>query len=355
MSTTYRVPFESDEVEAFRRVPRSRGARRVAVALTISSVLAAIALAFVPWQQTGYGEGTVVAYSPTERPQSVQAPVGGRIGEWFVQEGARVREGDPIVRIVDVDPDILTRLRAELRAARARVRAAETAVSTARRNVARQNELIEQGLAAPLDREEAQLRVADALQKLASAQAELAQVETRVARQDVQLVTAPRDGVIVRVVQGEGGMFVDAGEELATLVPAGAEPAVELWLDGNELPLVRVGAEVRVQFEGWPALQLSGWPGVAVGTFGGRVGVIDAAATERPGYVRVLVRPGPEDDWPSQLRLRQGAQAHGWVLAGVVPLGYELWRRFNDFPPQLPPPVDESERDAAPLEVLQTK
>ena len=166
MSTTYRVPFESEDIEAFRRVPRSRGARRVAVVLVVSLLLAAIGLAFVPWQQTAYGEGAVVAYSPTERPQGVQAPIGGRLGEWFVQEGARGREGDPIVRIGDVDPDILTRLRAELGAARARVQATETAVSTARRNVARQRELIEQGLAAPLDREEAQLRVADALQKL---------------------------------------------------------------------------------------------------------------------------------------------------------------------------------------------
>lgn len=334
MSGIYQVPFDR-EVESFRRVPYSRGPRRVARALLVFFLLAAVALAFVPWQQTAYGEGKVVAYSPIDRPQSIDAPVGGRLGEWFVQEGSRVREGDPIVRIVDVDPELLVRLRTELQAKEAAVEAAAAAVQTARSNVRRQAELVEEGLSARRQLEEAQLKEADALKSLASARADLAQVQTRLARQDVQLVEAPRDGVIVRLLEGAGGLFVKPGDSLARLVPADAAQAVELWIDGNELPLLHAGNEVRLQFEGWPALQFSGWPGLAVGTFEGRVQVIDAAQTDRPGKFRVLVQPGRGSEWPRGLL--QGVQAHGWVLLGQVPLGYELWRRFNDFPPQPAP------------------
>jgi multidrug efflux pump subunit AcrA (membrane-fusion protein) len=107
----YLVSYDAAEVESFRRVPYSRGPRRAAKALVVLFVLLAMALGFVPWQQTAYGEGEVVAYSPTDRPQSIEAPVGGRIEEWFVLEGTSVREGDPVARIVDIDPELLTRLR----------------------------------------------------------------------------------------------------------------------------------------------------------------------------------------------------------------------------------------------------
>lgn len=337
MSMRYRVSLDAPEVKSFRRVGYSPGPRRVALALLVFFLLSTIALAFLPWQQTAYGEGQVIAYSPTDRPQSIQAPVGGRLGEWFVREGSRVAAGDPIVRIEDVDPELLVRLRTERDAAEAAVQAATAAVQTARRNVRRQADLVEEGLSARRQLEEAQLKEADALKSLASARAELAKVQTRLARQDVQQVEAPSAGVIVRILEGQGGLFVKPGDALATLVPHVAQQSVELWIDGNELPLVQVGGEVRLQFEGWPALQFSGWPAVAMGTFGGRVQVIDAAQTDRPGKFRVLVRPGPDDRWPSTDRLLQGVQAHGWILLGQVPLGYELWRRFNDFPPQPAP------------------
>ena len=33
---------------------------------------------------------------------------------------------------------------------------------------------------------------------------------------------------------------------------------------------------VRLEFDGFPAVQVAGWPSVAVGTFGGEITVIDA-------------------------------------------------------------------------------
>jgi len=46
------------------------------------------------------------------------------------------------------------------------------------------------------------------------------------------------------------------------------------------------------------------------------------------------VVPDPEDRfWPEQSHVRQGTKAIGWVILNRVPLWYELWRRFNLFPP----------------------
>ena len=38
--------------------------------------------------------------------------------------------------------------------------------------------------------------------------------------------------------------------------------------------------------------------------------------------------------WPRSANLRPGAEAVGWIMLDTVPLGYELWRQFNGFPPR---------------------
>jgi hypothetical protein len=172
--------------------------------------------------------------------------------------------------------------------------------------------------------------------EVASASAELARIEVRMARQAAQSVVAPREGVVFRIVtNGQVGEIVKTGDVLAVIVPDTTERAVELWVSGNDLPLVRPGARARLQFEGWPALQFSGWPAVAVGTFPGRVSVVDASDNGN-GQFRVLVVPDVPSGWPSPEYLRQGVRVEGWVQLGRVRLGYELWRQFNGFPPSLP-------------------
>jgi hypothetical protein len=118
---------------------------------------------------------------------------------------------------------------------------------------------------------------------------------------------------------------------------------VEIWVDGNDMPLISPGRPVRLQFEGWPAVQFVGWPSVAVGTFGGIVRLVDAT-DDGSGKFRVLVEPDPKDDpWPSGAYLRQGVRANGWVLLNQVPLGFELWRQFNGFPPAVAKAAPESQ------------
>ena len=171
--------------------------------------------------------------------------------------------------------------------------------------------------------------------EVAASTAELARIDVRLARQSTQRITAPRDGTILRLMAGTGAEMLKAGDPLLVFVPDTDARAVELWVDGNDVPLLRDGRHVRLQFEGWPALQFSGWPSVAVGTFGGRVAVIDAVDDGR-GKFRVLVVPDGHEPWPAGRFLRQGVRAHGWILLNRVSLAFELWRQFNGFPPAIP-------------------
>lgn len=171
-----------------------------------------------------------------------------------------------------------------------------------------------------------------ALGDVAVAEKELSEIEGKLAKQRNQVVTAPRDGTLVRLLANEGGEIVKQGDPLFVLVPESADRAVELWLSGNDAPLVTPGKHVRLQFEGWPAVQFAGWPSVAVGTFGGKVVNVDATDNGK-GQFRVLALPDDSTKWPSEKYLRQGVRANGWVLLNRVSLGYELWRQLNGFPP----------------------
>jgi hypothetical protein len=134
------------------------------------------------------------------------------------------------------------------------------------------------------------------------------------------------------------------GDPLCVIVPDTKDRAVQLWLSGNDTPLIEPGRQVRLQFEGWPAVQFTGWPSVAVGTFGGKVISVDSTDNGK-GQFRILVRPDESDrDWPGSVWpqgrfLRQGVRANGWVILNRVPLWFEVWRRMNAFPPVIS--VDE--------------
>lgn len=175
----------------------------------------------------------------------------------------------------------------------------------------------------------------------AKADGELAKIDVKLARQRTMRVVAPRDGTIFRVIAKEGGEVAKSGDTLAILVPDTLSRAVELLVDGNDAPLITPGRHVRLQFEGWPAVQFVGWPSVAVGTFGGKVDFVDATDNGR-GQFRIVIVPEDDQPWPEARYLRQGVRANGWVLLNQVSIGYELWRQFNGFPPAVTPPSDES-------------
>jgi len=417
--------------EAVQIPDRLRFSARLAIKLLL---LFALVIAFVPWTQTITATGQLSAYSPYERPQDIEAQIAARIQKWHVLEGVRVKQGDLILEMSDVDPvfmapDLLslleqrrvaveqTRLAAldradqlekrikemqslvkaavpsaqarvveaenRVREAEQRVAAAKVGVDTAELNVNRHKELAAQGLVSQRELEvtiqaaiAAQAEIqgaqagltaakqamkalafgrdqisADVLQRLLDAEAaragafadaaraanELADISLRLSnatqRRIASRIFAPIDGTLVRMAEVGPGETVRPGDKLVRISPLSADKAAELWADGLDSPLLNVGRKVRLLFFGIPAIPLPAWPELMAGTYGGVIKVVDQV-DDGKGNFRFWVVPDPGDrPWPEQSHVRQGTKIMGWVILNRVPLWYEMWRRFNLFPP----------------------
>jgi len=433
----------------------SRFARTIGKSLFVSLVIGTFIVALAPWQQSVKGTGNVIAYATTERQQTIETPIKGkivRLGEG-VFENAHVKKGDLIVEIADIDTDYLVRLEGQLSASRRQVQAAdallaanqrnpeaaktivssveaqvaayqlvkeqvvaaadatvesaknkvqaeqqqlaeqEAALAQVRADFERQKTLYEEDIVSQLKFQEAQRKLKEAEAKvekskayvraaendllskqsdriakeqkaqvdidyatattkkatadvakaesdvekarseLTKAEKDLLDAETKVARQQSQRILAPFDGFVTRITPNQASKILKEGDPICVIVPDTADRAVQVWLDGNDAPLVEPGRHVRLQFEGWPAIQFSGWPSTAVGTFGGEIISIDAT-DDGKGKFRVLILPdSTAQEWPDERYLRQGVRANGWVLLDRVPLWYEIWRNMNGFPP----------------------
>ncbi|GAB4200881.1 MAG: HlyD family efflux transporter periplasmic adaptor subunit [Wenzhouxiangellaceae bacterium] len=347
----YRYPrIHLNELSSLRRIRVPRMLRVLTWMIVLGLALTTAALVLIPWVQTTSGMGQVTTLNPRDRVQNISAMVSGRVAEWFVQEGDYVSAGDPIVRILDLDAELVTRLEAQLAAARRKFEAARGAVDTARLDYNRKKQLFEEGLASRLEYEQSRIKVQQLRVTEEEAAAALNEAEVNLSRQGSQLVAAPRDGTILQLTAGDVATIVSAGQTLASFMPANAERAVEIFIDGRDIGLVHPGRQVRLQFEGWPAFQFSGLPQYAIGTFAGEVAFVEPSARAN-GRFRVLIKEKilssdcqrPERisritaaggcGWPEDSFVRLGANARGWILLDTVPLGFELWRLLNNFPP----------------------
>jgi len=366
----------------------------VAVMLVLFVGLVAFLLA--PWRQTAAGSGVVTSFAPGVRPQRIEAQISGRIVRWHVAEGAEVHAGQLIAELRDVSPSFLdpefadklaavrdateaaqrlaveatrerTRQAAErVVAAEAAERNAQVELETARVRHRRAERLAQRGLVATRDLESAVLALrkaeaelvrtetahAAAKQELAAFRAEEARAVAAAdaviadaalragsaeARRAASEVRAPVDGTVVRVSSAGPGEIVTEGTELASIVPATDDVAAAITVSALDAALITPGARARLQFAGFPALQISGWSSVAIGTYGGVVKVIDAV-DDGAGRYRVLIVPDPDDaPWPPRPFLRQGTGVTAWVLLQRVTVGWEIWRQLNGLPPTMPP------------------
>ncbi|MFK7821071.1 MAG: HlyD family secretion protein [Planctomycetaceae bacterium] len=191
----------------------------------------------------------------------------------------------------------------------------------------------------------AKSKLAETQQKFEKARKDLSMMRNKVAQQRSQRVEAPMDGFLTQIKPNSGTQILKPGDLLCVIVPETKDRAVQLWMDGNDAPLIEPGRHVRLQFEGWPAVQFAGWPSVAVGTFGGEVISVDATDNGK-GKFRVFVKPDPTDKpWPDTRYLRQGVRTNGWVLLDQVPLWFEIWRSMNGFPPVVSDDKAKSDKD----------
>ena len=339
--------FDARYTEVARQTHPS-SMRLFAWILLVLLVLAAIALTITPWIQTSSGMGQVTAIDPSKRQHELHTLVAGRVDEWFVNDGDRVSAGDPIVRIVDNDVNLVQRLESEMSALQAQQQAARLAAQTAERDYERRRLLRDQGLASERDLEQARIRLQEMRVAESNVDAQLARSSVLQTQLSQQTVFAPGDGVVVETNAAAASTYVQRGAAVATFLPDNPDPVVTLLMPGRDIPLIRPGDRVRLQFDGWPAVQFSGWPSVAVGTFGGVVSIVEATA-QADGRFRIFVEPDPgAEPWPDERFLRFGARVRGWVLLDTVSLGYELWRLLNQFPPNYVAPVDPAAPETSP-------
>jgi len=391
------LPIPHYYTTALRLVRTPDNAVPLARGIVLTLVAFVIILIVAPWIQNVAGSGIVTSFSPDQRPQTIDALIEGRIEKWYVKEGDYVREGDTIVVLRDIDTKFLDPkfqerqqvirdnevAEAQLEVviakqkviqAKAKVLAAEAAVTnanidaaTARVRYERAESLFSQGLASRRELETNLLALQKALndsvkartnlevenQALANANTELQAkqrlAEAKIAKSDLELgnvtnrrnfgvMLSPINGYITRIMQVGDGQAVKKNEKLAIVVPETDDIAAEIYIGSLDAAIVDTGRKVRLQFAGFPAIQApgGGFPHFAIGTFGGIVKVIDAV-DDGSGRYRVLVVPDPNDKpWPSRAYLRQGTEVTGWILLNEVPLGYELWRQLNGFPPIIP-------------------
>lgn len=449
------------KVYALKTIYSSRSARRLSYWLTGILIFLFLCL-FLPWQQNIEGTGQVTALTPQDRPQEVNAVIGGRIKEWRIMEGQYVAKDDTLVVLNEIkseyfDPELLKRLSEQLNAksqgisanqnkiratqiliqaqqtglqlslekarnkyiqARLKIRmdsadyeAGKVALIIAQRQMESYNDLYKpnnqneisvisqtdwekrrnnlQEERAKLVNKENKLLVskneyinarielssleAEYAEKISKAQsdlsgsaADLADKEAELSklknyyanmniRNDQYYILAPQDGYIVKTLKSGYGEIIKESSAICTIQPSSPQVAVELYVNAMDVPLLTKGRQVRLEFDGWPALQVTGWPSVAVGTFGGIVQVIDYVDS-KDGKYRILVVPDPLEPWPEQLRV--GSGAYGWVMLDDVSMWYEIWRQLNGFPPSLydePSEDDEKEKKSGKKVKLKVK
>ncbi len=150
-------------------------------------------------------------------------------------------------------------------------------------------------------------------------------------RQNAYVITSPIKGRITKILKNGIGEFLKTQDDIATIVPTEYQRAVELYVEPVDMPLIKEGKQVRLQFDGWPAIVFSGWPNNSFGTYSGEVYAIDNDISENGNYRIIVIENDEEKEWPDLIRIGSGAR--GLLLLNDVRVYYELWRKLNGFPP----------------------
>jgi len=422
--------IDLEKYSSFRTL-KERSVSKVLIWMMLFIMIGSFLAMFLPWTQNIRSKGNVTTLNPGDRPQTVQATIGGKIEKWYVQEGDLVAIGDTIIRISEVkelymDPNILdntnnqiiakgesskayeekaqnlsdqlqtlinskeikleqnkikvTQTKLKIQSDSIDLVAAITKKNIADNQLARIQNLYDEGLkpltdleAKKLSVQEAQAKVTSLENKVNSNQNELLNLESNIiaitneydnkiaksrsdrmsamsakfdavasqnklqsqfnsyeVRQKNYFITSPINGTLTEAMKTGIGELIKAGDAIVNIVPTKYNLAVEAFIDPMDMPLLKIGQEVRILFDGWPAIVFSGWPNSSYGTFGGVIFAINNDISKNGKY-RILIAEDPnEQPWPREVRV--GGGANTITLLNDVKVGYELWRQLNGFP-----------------------
>lgn len=410
-----------------------------------------VIILFLPWTQNINALGYLTTLKPSQRPQTIESTVAGRIEEWYVTEGDTVLKGDTILHLSEIkddyfDPNLLVRTREQIQAkessiqaygqkaealgqqmgalrstlflkkqelenkveqSRYKVRADSTDLIAARISDSiaglqfkRWKTLFDQDLKSRTDLEKKQKEQQEIQAKLISQQNKLAQSRVALAtarislnnvtneyqeklskaesdrqsalstrydteaqvskmenqysnysyRKNFRYILAPQDGFVNKALKPGIGETVKEGESVVSIVPLNSYLAAEIYVRPVDVPLMKKGEPVQLEFDGWPAIIFgTGWPGASFGTFGGKVYAVENNISSN-GMYRILieVEDSDRDPWPAPLRVGSGVKA--FALLNDVPVWYEIWRQLNGFPPEYyqGPDPEKSGKDSKP-------
>ncbi|WP_434637741.1 HlyD family secretion protein [Sulfurimonas sp. NW7] len=395
--------------------------------ITFSIISIFIILLFLPWQQTVFGIGKVIALNPTEREYNIVATVDGVIEKFYVQENQEVKKGELLFSMRDLDKDYLQRLQDIQQQTQNQISNLAIKLENLKNNLTNQKENLENKMKAFTTKISQQRNKILALQekktaltnqeKIAyinfkrtqklfqdgieskralevqnnayiSTKAELSIINTKIENaykeisvlqnekdaifntltqkintiknrlletknsintlkknlqnESVKLlryenkdIKAKSDGYVVRIYQNDTNKLLKKGEKILFFVPKVTTRAIRLEVSNFNMPLIKKGLEARIIFYGWPALQISGWPKISHGTYGGKIATTEQTAYDQNNYYALVVENEKDSKWPPSHLLRNGTQAKIWVRLSTVPIWYEIWRLISAQPPKM--------------------
>lgn len=396
---------------------------------TFVLILFFLLVLFLPWRQTAEGEGTLIAYKPTERMQSISAPIDGFIDRFYVLEDEHVEKGMKLFNMVDPDKAYKQRvykmkndfeqqeentkkgamvlkqnqesllaqkkIRTELydkrylqageqlKSLQLKYEAQQKNYEVISNQFKRIKQLFVQKIESRKAYEKSENAYINAKMQLDKVQIDIAvqkrhlsiinqekkqfleeienqirtlenkilSVDTRlnvlkrdyekhltqIARYETSAVVSEKDGYVMRILRNDKNTYIRRGEPIIHFSPDVSTRSILLKISDFNMPLIKAGLKTRIRFHGWPVLNISGWPAIQFGTFGGIIKKVDPILHEKGFYYAYIVED-PKEPWPAQEVLRVGTNATVWVSLATVPVWYEIWRLMNAFPAKMVTP-----------------
>jgi multidrug resistance efflux pump len=103
--------------------------------LVYGILIIALIVMFMPWTQTISSYGKVSTLNPTQRPQTIQSRISGRIERWYVNEGDHLKKGDTIAYISEIkedyfDPNLIIRTEDQVKSKQSSIQSYEEKVNS---------------------------------------------------------------------------------------------------------------------------------------------------------------------------------------------------------------------------------
>ncbi|WP_406870834.1 efflux RND transporter periplasmic adaptor subunit [Thioclava sp. 'Guangxiensis'] len=183
---------------------------------------------------------------------SVGARTSGQIETLAVSVGDEVKEGDLIAQIDSLEQqNAVAQAKADLDQIDAEITSKQAEIKVAQLDVTRQSGLNSQKLSATSDLETAEATLEMAKAGLVSLQAQRARAVIEVSSAELDLdrtkITAPIDGTVVAVVNGEG-TTVNASQDAPTIVKLAKLDKMQIKAEISEADVINVKAGQKVEF-----------------------------------------------------------------------------------------------------------